>query len=190
MMKTMVGWALVFIVALVFALLVDKGVKHAGIPDFIWLSLNLTVFLYILQRYVGRPMGAFLETRREGIAEELQNARRQLEEADRLQAEVSKRLADVEDEVADLKERAAADGDAEAGRILVQTKIDEERFLRRVDEEITRRQAETRAQLAQDTADLTAQLARDVLDREMTDEDRRRVLERSLDAMKSLEDKE
>ena len=190
MMKSIVGWALVFIVALVFALLVDKGVKHAGIPDYIWLSLNLTVFLYILQRYVGRPMGAFLETRREGIAEELQNARRQLEEADRLQAEVSKRLADVEDEVAELKERAAADGDAEAGRISEQTKIDEERFLRRVDEEITRRQAETRAQLAQDTADLTAQLARDLLDREMTDEDRRRVLDRSLDAMTSLKGKE
>jgi F-type H+-transporting ATPase subunit b len=190
MMKTIVGWALVFIVALVFALLVDKGVKHAGIPDYIWLSLNLTVFLYILQRYVGGPMGAFLETRREGIAEELQNARRQLEEADRLQAEGSKRLADVEDEVAELKERAAADGDAEAGRIAEQTKIDEERFLRRVDEEITRREAQTRAQLAQDTADLTAQLARDLLDREMTDEDRQRVLERSLEAMRSLEGKE
>lgn len=190
MMKTIVGWALVFIVALVFALLVDKGVKHAGIPDYIWLSLNLTLFLYILQRYVGRPMGAFLETRREGIAEELQNARRQLEEADRLQVEASKRLADVEDEVAELKERAAADGDAEAGRISEQAKIDEERFLRRVDEEITRREAETRAQLAQDTADLTAQLARDLLDREMTDEDRRRVFDRSLDAMTSLKGKE
>jgi F-type H+-transporting ATPase subunit b len=190
MMKTVVGWALVFIVALVFALLVDKGVKHAGVPDYIWLSLNLTAFLYILQRYVGRPMGAFLETRREGIVEELQNARRQLEEADRLQAEVSKRLADVENEVTQLKERAAADGDAEAGRISEQTKIDEERFLRRVDEEIARREAETRAQLVQDAADLTAQFARDLLGREMTDEDRRRVLERSLDAMKSLEGKE
>ncbi len=189
-MKTIVGWALVFIVALVFALLVDKGVKHAGIPDYFWLSLNLTVFLYILQRYVGRPMGAFLETRREGIAEELQNARRQLEEADRLQAEVSKRLADVEDEVVELKERATADGEAEAGRISEQAKIDEERFLRRVDEEISRREAQTRAQLARDTAALTAQLARDLLDREITEEDRRRVLDRSIDAMTSLEDKE
>lgn len=189
-MKTVFGWALVYIVALVFALLVDKGVKHIGIPDYIWLSLNLTVFLYILQRFVGRPMGAFLETRREGIAEELQNARRQLEEADRLQAEVSKRLADVEEEVAALKERATADGAAEAGRISEQTKVDEERFLRRVDDEISRREAETRARLAQDTADLTAQLARDLLDREMTDEDRQRVLDRSLDAMASLEGKE
>ena len=190
MMKTIVGWAFVFIVALVFALLVDKGVKHVGIPDYIWLSLNLTVFLYILQRFVGRPMGAFLETRSEGIAEELQNARRQLEEADHLQAEVSKRLAEVEEEVAELKERATADGVAEAGRISEQAKIDEERFLRRVDEEISRREAETRAQLAQYTADLTAQLARDLLDREITDEDRRRVLDRSLDAMTSLKGKE
>lgn len=189
-MKTIVGWALVYIVALVFALLVDKGVKHVGIPDYIWLSLNLTVFLYILQRFVGRPMGAFLETRREGIAEELQNARRQLEEADRLQAEVSKRLADVEEEVAEFKERATTDGAAEAERISEQTKIEEERFLRRVDDEISRREAETRARLAQDTADLTAQLARDLLDREMTDEDRRRVLDRSLDAMTSLKGKE
>jgi F-type H+-transporting ATPase subunit b len=189
-MKSIAGWVLVYVVALVFALLVDKGTKHIGIPDYIWLSLNLTVFLYILQRFVGGPMGAFLESRREGIAEELQNARHQLEEADRLQAEVSKRLADVEKEVAELKERATVDGDAEAGRISEQTKIDEERFLRRVDEEISRREVETRARLAQDTADLTAQLARDLLDREMTDEDRRRVLDRSLDAMAALEGKE
>jgi F-type H+-transporting ATPase subunit b len=189
-MKTIVGWALVYSVALVFALTVDKGAKHIGIPDYIWLSLNLTAFLYILQRFVGRPMGAFLETRRDGIAEELENARRQLAEADRLQAEASKRLADVEEEVAALKKRAAADGDAEAGRISEQTRIDEERFLRRVDEEISRREVETRARLAQDAADLTAQLARDLLAQEMTDEDRRRVLESSLDAMKSLEGKE
>lgn len=190
MMKTIVGWAAVLFVALVFALLVDKGVKHVGVPDYIWLALNLTAFLYILQRFVGRPMGAFLETRREGIAEELQNARRQLEDADRLQAEVSKRLAEVEEEIAELKGRAIADGEAEAGRISEQTKIDEERFLRRVEGEISRREAETRAQLAQDTADLTAQLARDLLDHEMTDEDRQRVLERSLKAMASLEGKE
>jgi F-type H+-transporting ATPase subunit b len=189
-MKTIVGWALVYGVALVFALTVDKGAKHIGIPDYIWLSLNLTAFLYILQRFVGRPMGAFLETRRDGIAEELENARRQLAEADRLQAEVSKRLADVEEEVATLKKRAISDGDAEAERISEQTKIDEERFLRRVDEEISRREVETRTRLAQDAADLTAQLARDLLAQEMTDEDRRRVFDSSLDAMKSLEGKE
>ena len=55
-----------------------------------------------------------------------------------------------------------------------------------MNEEITRREAETRTQLAQDTADLTAQLARELLQREMTDEDRRRVLATSLDALGDL----
>jgi F-type H+-transporting ATPase subunit b len=189
-MKTLVGWVVVFVVALVFAILVDEGVTHVGVPDYIWLSLNLTAFLYILQRFIGRPMAAFLESRRQGIAEELQNARRQLEEADRLQAEVSKRLAEVEQEVSDLKSRAVADGEADAITIREQTKAEEERFLRRVDEEMARREAETRTRLAHDTADLTAQLARDLLEKEMTDEDRRRVFERSLEAMTALEGKE
>ncbi len=189
-MKKVFGWGLVFVCALIFAILVDTGRKHIGIPDYFWLSLNLTLFLFVLNRFVGHPMASFLDTRREGIVEELQNARQQLEEADRLQAEVTKRLADVEEEIAQLKDRATADGEAEAAAISEQTKNEEERFLRRVDDEIPRREAQTRNQLAQDTADLTAQLARDILDREMTDEDRRRVLERSLDAMRDLKGRE
>lgn len=185
-MKPVVGWSLVYVCALIFAVVVDKGVTHLGIPDYIWLSVNLTLFLYLLARFVGQPMGAFLESRGEGIAEELANARRQLEEADRLHVEVSRRLSEVEEEVTQLKDRAAADAETEAAEIAKQTTKDEERFLRRVDEEITRREAETRTRLAQDTADLTAQLARELLDREMTDEDRRRVFERSLDAMQDL----
>jgi len=189
-MKTILGWAAVYVVALVFAILIDQGVTHLGVPDYVWLSLNLTLFLYILQRFVGRPMGAFLESRRDGIAEELQNARRQLEEADRLQAEVSKRLGELEQEVASLKERAVVDAEADAAKIRAQTEVEEERFLRRVDDEMARREAETRARLAQDTATLTAELARELLEKEMTEEDRRRVFERSLDAMTALGAKE
>ena len=173
-----------------FAILIDKGVSHIGVPDYIWLSVNLTLFLYLLDRYVGRPMGAFLEARSQGIVEELENARRQLEEADSLQADVSRRLSDLEDEIAQLETRALSEGQAEAAAIEEQTQQEEARFLSRVDAEITRREAEARARLAQDAADLTAQLARDLLKSEMTDEDRHRVFERSLDSMRGLEGKE
>jgi F-type H+-transporting ATPase subunit b len=189
-MKVAAGWLSVFVVALVFAVLVDTGRTHLFIPDYIWLSVNLTVFLYLLARFVGRPMAQFLNTRREGIAEELQHARKQLEEAEEMRADVSRRLAEVENEVQALEERAQTDGENEANRISAQAQEEEERFIQRVEDEITRREAETRARLAQETADLTAQLARDLLNREMTDEDRQRVLDRRLDAMTSLEGKE
>lgn len=189
-MKAAFGWGLFFVCALVFAILVDTGKKHIGIPDYFWVSANLTLFMYLLQRYVGRPMAAFLDGRKDGVAEELQHAREQLVEADNLRAEVTRRLEEVESEVVGLKDRAVVEGAAEAERIEDQTRQEEERFLRRVDEEISRREVETRSQLARDTVDLTAQMARELLDREMTDDDRRRVLERSLDAMNLLPGKE
>lgn len=189
-MKAWLGWLLVFICALIFAVLVDNGRSHLFVPDYIWLSVNLTLFLYLLARFVGRPMAQFLDTRREGIAEELQRARKQLEEAEEMRADVSRRLAEVESEVEALRERASEDSEAEARRISEQAEEEEARFLQRIEDEITRRETETRAQLAQDTADLTAKLARDLLAKEMTDEDRRRVFERNLEAMPATEGEE
>ena len=51
----------------------------------------------------------------------------------------------------------------EAEKIDAQTREDEARFMRRVDDQIARRQVETRQQLAQDTAALTAQLTKELL---------------------------
>jgi F-type H+-transporting ATPase subunit b len=190
--KSLVPWLVVWACFYGFTFFVELGENQFGIPQaalpFLF-SLNLTLFSYLLYRFVGRPIGSFLDSRREGIAEELRNARRQLEEADRLQVEVGKRLQDVEREVAELKEKAEADGAAEAARIAEQTDKDEARFLNRVEEEISRREAETRVRLAEDTAALTARLARDLLEREMTDEDRQRILEQSLEHMTRLESK-
>lgn len=157
-----------------------------GIPDVIWKAANLIVFLFVLGRYVGRPIARFLESRREGIQKELEDSRRKLAEAEALRTQVVARLDDVEREVAELRERATRDGAAEADRIREETARDEARFLRRVEDEIERRTAESRQRLAEDTAALTAELARGLLEREITTDDRSRLLRRSLDAMKQL----
>jgi len=165
----------------------EGGASHLGIPDAVWLPLNLAVFLGLLYWLVGRPISRFLESRREGIAQELKEAERKLAEAEELRSQVVHRLAEVEREVSELRERAERDGRVEAERIAEQAQAETERFLRRVDEEVARRQAETSALLAQEAAALTAELARDILGREVKDADRARVLERSLDAMRSLQ---
>lgn len=189
-MSRVVPWIVVWLCFFGFTFVVDLGENAFGIPQsalpFLY-SINLTLFVYLIYRYVGRPIGATLEARREGIVEELKNARKQLEEADQMQAEVSRRLDEVEREVDELRERSAADGAAEAQEIAEQAKADEGRFLRRVEDEISRREAETRTRLAEDAAKLSAQMARDLLNREMTDEDRQRVLDKSLEAMSRLE---
>ncbi len=154
------------------------------IPDPVWMLVNLAVFLFLLHRFVGRPLGRFLDARREGIGVELEEAQRKLAEAEALREQVVQRLQQVEGEVAELHARAEREGQAEAEEIARQARLEEERFLKRVNEEIARRAAETRNGLAQETARLTAQLARDLLERELTDSDRKLLLETSLTAMR------
>jgi F-type H+-transporting ATPase subunit b len=161
--------------------------KVLGIPGWIWMAFNLALFLGFLAWIIGKPMKAFLNSRAAAIKQELEEARHKLEEAEELRSQVLTRLEKVETEVLEIKERAEKDGVAEAARIEEQAKAEEERFLNRVKDEIARRQAETRKALAEDTAILTTEIARELLQREMTDEDRKRVLKRSLDAMQSME---
>jgi len=181
-------WALVFLCALVFALIVPLGGNFFGLPAALLPPLfaaNLTLFLWLLARFVGRPMASFLEARGEGIAEELAQARRRLAEAESLRDEVRRRLDEVEREVEAMKARAGRDGAAEAEEIAAQAAREQQRFLERVDEEIRRRTTEARTTLSRETAELTARLTKELLGKELTDSDRRRILDASLSAMRS-----
>jgi len=188
--KSLGIWALVFLCALVFALIIPLGGNFFGLPDAVLPPLfaaNLTLFLWVLASYVGRPMASFLEARSEGIADELEQARRRLAEAESLRDEVRRRLDEVEREVEAMKARAEHDGAAEAEEIAAQTAREQQRFLERVDEEIRRRTAEARTTLSRETAELTARLTKGLLDKELTGEDRERILEASLSAMRSAD---
>jgi F-type H+-transporting ATPase subunit b len=186
--KSLGTWALVFVCALIFAFLVDLGGNKFGVPDSVLpflFAANLTLFLWLLARYVGKPISSFLDARASGITRELEEAREKLTEAESLHVQVQQRLDDLGAEVAAMKERAERDGAAEAQQIADSTITEQERFLQRVQDEISRRTAEARANLSKETAELTAKLTKDLLKQELTEDDRRRILDRSLSAMKS-----
>ncbi len=161
----------------------EESTTFLGIPRPLWLTLNLLGFLALLIWFVGRPIAQFLEDRRAGIQEDLANAQKKLEEAEALRHQVVERLEQVEREVAEMREQAEEAGRREAERIHALAEEEAGRFIEKIGAEIGRRQAETRQQLAADTATLAAQLAKELLEKDMTDEDRKRILDRSLDAL-------
>jgi F-type H+-transporting ATPase subunit b len=191
--KAKLLWVVAFVVFAVFAFMIDEPGKPEFLPGAakrVLLAANLTLFLYLLNRFVGKPIAASLEARQDDIQGALVQARDKLAEADKLRAEVRDRLAKVEAEVAEMRERAELQGKTEAEKIDAQASEEEARFMRRVDEQIARRQAETRQLLAKDTAALTAQLTKELLATTMTDDDQKRVLARSLGALEHLPDEE
>ncbi len=160
-----------------------------GIPDPWWKLLNLVAFLAVLIWFIGRPLGRFLDARRRNIGHQFEEAREKLERAEALRAEVEERLTSVQQELDEVRARAEREAAAEVARIEAEAQAEEQRFLGRVEEEIGRRTADVRRKLAEDTAALTAQMARELLSKEMTDADRERLLERSLAALRSLQKK-
>ncbi len=182
-MKSLGTWGVVFFVLLGLAYGVDHGETKLGVPVFVWLALNLTVFLFLLAWFVGRPLGAFLEARKVGIAGDLKQAEDRLVESETLKVEVLDRLSKVEAEVAEIHKRSETLGREEAERIAAEGQEEAERLLRRVSDEIGQRETETREALAKETAELTARLAHDLLQKGMTDADRKRVMDRSVKAL-------
>ncbi len=116
-MKSLGPWVGVFLVLLALAYGVDDGEVKLGIPVFFWLAINLTLFLYLLARFVGRPVSAFLENRRETIGSDLRQAEERLAEARRLKEDVLERLSKVEAEVDEIRKNAEDLGRQEAERI-------------------------------------------------------------------------
>lgn len=186
-MKKFFPWLMLFVILLGLGWLMDRGETKLGVPVFVWLAANLTAFLWVLARYVGRPMGEFLQARRDGIQGELRDAREKLAESEKLAKEVSARLAGIEGEVEAILEKAEEQAASEAKKIAAQAAEDEERFLKRVESEIRQREEETRQLLIQESAQLTARLARDIIAREVKDEDRIRVLDRGMEALRKSE---
>jgi F-type H+-transporting ATPase subunit b len=189
--KGLGGWLLIFVCSLIFTFFVDLGDNFFGLPEVVIQTLfaaNLTLFLWLLARFAGRPMGSFLDTRRQGIGDQLEQAKTKLAEAEQLRDEVKERLGKVEQEVAQLVERADREGEAQAQQISEQAAREQQRFVKRIDDEIARRQVEARQMLAQEAADLTARLTRELLERELTEPDRRRLLDASLAALQANEE--
>jgi len=187
------AWPLIFLCALVFTYFVDLGGNFFGLPDVavqVLFAANLTLFLWLLGRFAGRPIGGALDARRAAIAEQLELAKKRVEEAEALRQEVQQRLDQVEMEVTELRQRADREGRAEAEEIEQQAAREEQRFLKRVDDEISRREAEARENLARETASLTAQLTKELLQQQLTDDDRRRILDRNLSALRAATDKD
>ena len=162
----------------------EHGGSFLGLPLSVWQVINLVLFLAVLIYFVAKPMSAAFRRRQEEIEERRRQAEKQRADVDRLSAEIRERTARLELEIEEIRKQGIAEG--ESARAELAARADEEvaRAGREAQEEIARRLAEAKTQLGQAAAALTAEKAAEILRREIRDEDRRRLLEDSVDRLK------
>lgn len=170
-------------------LLAEGGQEHAatflGLPMWLWQVANLLLFFGLLAYFVGRPLAQAFRKRQEEVEERLRKAEQQRSEAARLEADIRARLLQLDDELAQIRARGIAEGEMERSALLARAESEGERVRREASEEIDRRLQFARDELTKTAADLVASAARELLVREITDEDRRRLLEESVTRLES-----
>jgi F-type H+-transporting ATPase subunit b len=162
-------------------LAVQEAEEHAstflGLPLWIWQLVNLAAFLAVLLYFVARPVAAMFRNRQLAVEERLREARALRAEAERLGAEVHERLARLDSEIEEIRARGVAEGEAEREALTEKADREVERVRRESEQEIGRHLAAARLELQRTAADLTAAAAREALSAQITDEDRRRLVQ-------------
>ncbi len=177
----------VFTATLLFS--AEEG-EHAagflGIPTVIWQIANLVLFLGVLVYFIARPMSAAFRKRQDEIEERRRQAEKQRAEVDRLSADIRERTTKIEREIEEIRKQSIVEG--EQARAELAARADEEaaRAGKEAQEEIARRLAEAKAELRRTAAALTAEKAEEILGQAITPEDRRRMVDESVENLRQV----
>ena len=154
-----------------------------GLPMWIWQIANLVAFLAVLMYFVARPLAQAFRRRQQAVEDRILQGRKQREEAARLETEIHERMARLDRDLAEVLARGVAEGEEARTSLIRKADEEAERVRRESEEEIARRLAFAKEELRRTAADLTAAAAMERLSAEITEEDRRRLLQ---EAVKSL----
>jgi len=162
----------------------ETEAEHAagplGLPMWIWQLANLVAFLAVLGYFVARPLAQAFRRRQEEVEARAREGARRRAEAARLEAQIHERMAQLDRDLAEILARGLAEGEAVRASLIERAEEEAEKVRREAEAEIERRLAEARDELRRVAADLTASSAKDLLLREVNEDDRRRLLSESL----------
>jgi F-type H+-transporting ATPase subunit b len=161
----------------------SEGGGFLGLPTLFWKTANLVVFFGLMFYLLARPLSRFFHARREQISAQMKGAAIHLQEAERLRAEMEEKMAALAGEIAELKERLRGEGEREREALERQGEEDAARLAAQFDHEASRRIDEARRQLASEAASVAAELALELLARELTGDDRERIFRATLDRL-------
>jgi F-type H+-transporting ATPase subunit b len=151
-----------------------------GVPGLVWQLLNLGLFLGLLWYFLRKPAADFFGNRKAGIAAVLVKADDDRRRAEQLAAALENRLASIETELKNLKDAARRDAEAEHAALLAKSQTDADQILSKTRADLENRVRAARAELTAFAGDLSVDLARELLQKNVTAEDEKRLLQEGI----------
>jgi F-type H+-transporting ATPase subunit b len=168
---------LAFIVLAPASALAAGGGGESPLWDLIWRVVNLVLLLGVLFFLARKPLLAFFQDRRERIHGEIQSAAQLRKEAEERYAKWQRQLVDLDAELERVRATARERAEAERERILADAHAAAERIRSDAHVAVEQELRRARDQLREEAAALSIQLASELLQAQVTDTDRDRLLD-------------
>jgi F-type H+-transporting ATPase subunit b len=169
---------------MVFAPLLAEQSPTALVVHPFWVLVsivNFLVLLYLLRRFMWGPITATLDRRAAKIREGLELTESARRERDQLKQEVERTLAQARRDAAEIGERMTKAAEAAAADLRAQAKAEADRIREKGRLDAQHLHDQALAQLRTEVAAMVVLAASRILGREITAEQHRALIERSLD---------
>lgn len=171
-----VGLALLLIAIAPSAFAAGDADTWLGVPRWIFLAINLAVFLGVIAKFGVPKILAALDARSAATAAALALAEKQQAEVADLERRLEAGLAEIESQIRALTEKAEQDAARERAEILASAEVEKERVFAQARAEAENRIDQARSELTRHAASLAAELAAAKLAQQLDDATRAELM--------------
>lgn len=148
-----------------------------NLPGFIWHTINFLVLVFLLSRYLYKPVITMLDERAARVRESMEQAERTRREAERAGEERASLLAEARREAEALRVQAERQVEAYRSQRRQEIEAEAQRMLSRAEADILAREQQMLAELRGQVADLAIAAAERVVRERMDGQMQRRLVE-------------
>lgn len=146
----------------------------------VWTLLSFGAALLLLRKLAFPQLGAFLDRRRQAIADEIEESERLRAESDKVLAEYRARLAEAREQAEDIVVRARKAGEATEEQARNEAKAYREQLLESTRKDIESETRRALDEIRKEVANLTITATEKVTRKSLDDDDHRRLIEDAL----------
>jgi F-type H+-transporting ATPase subunit b len=162
-------------------------ITKAKLWDLLWRALNFAALVFIMVKFLARPIAAGLGGRKRQIQDELETMKEKRDEAEQEYKAFESRLAGMDSELLELVEKAKAMAEEEKARILAEAEASAQDIRRQAEAAIQGALAHAKNKLQAEIAEQAVVMAEELIVKNLTPEDQVAITEQYLERVGAVQ---
>ena len=156
-----------------------------SVPDIVFTWLNLLVIFLIVKKFLFKPVKGIIEKRQNEVKDMYLRAEQAEKNAQNLEAQYTELLTKARLEAAEIVKNATEAAQSKADTIVEQAKVKAMELLEKTQAQIQREKDESLREAFNKVSDVVLITASKLIEKEMTMEDHKEIIEKILDDVKT-----